>query len=64
MTPDRCGTGHVTASLTPGDRQAVEQYGAFLRGDLAYDSLSDEYVDLSEVEGNPNVVMARKTGRQ
>ncbi len=44
MTPDRCGFGSRIADLPPGDREVVEQYAAFLRGDLDYDPNTDEFV--------------------
>ncbi len=44
MTPDRCGTGRSIADLPDGDREVVEQYAAFLRGDLDYDPKTNEFV--------------------
>lgn len=35
MRPDRCGYGRALESLTPGDREAVEQFRAYLEGKLA-----------------------------
>lgn len=43
MTPDRCGFGRPLSSLHPGDRKAIEDFGAFLCGELAMDPVTGEY---------------------
>ncbi len=44
MRPEQCGFGRRVEDLPPGDREVVEQYAAFLRGDLDYDPKTNEFV--------------------
>ncbi len=48
MTPGRCGTARTIANLPPEDRAIVEQFRAFLAGDLDYDPKTNEFVPLGE----------------
>lgn len=63
MTPARCGTGRTLAALTPGDRAVVDDYRAYLRGDLAYDRGTDEFVPIGRA-GEPGVVTHNDTRRE
>lgn len=45
MKPRRCGFGVPLGQLPAGDREAVEQFGAFLRGELALAEDGATYVD-------------------
>lgn len=44
MRPDQCGTGHPTDSLPPADRAVVEEFRAYLAGELDYDPATHEFV--------------------
>ncbi len=44
MKPEQCGFGRRIQDLPPGDREVVEEYVAFLRGDLDYDPKTNEFV--------------------
>jgi hypothetical protein len=44
VIPDQCGFGRRIQDLPPGDREIVEQYAAFLRGDLDLDPATNEFV--------------------
>ncbi len=44
MRPDECGFGRRIEDLPPGDREVVEGYAAFLRGELDYDPKTNEFV--------------------
>ncbi len=44
MKPEQCGFGRRIEDLPPGDREVVEQYAAFLRGELDYDPRTNKFV--------------------
>ncbi len=44
MRPEQCGFGRRIADLPDGDRQVVEEYAAFLAGELDYDPETNEFV--------------------
>jgi len=50
VRPDRCGYGRALGSLTPGDREAVEQFRAYLEGRVALAADRRTYVPLDSPE--------------
>lgn len=55
MRPDRCGFGRRIEDLPDGDREVVEGYRAFLRGEVAVVAATGEFVPL-ERAGGPGIV--------
>lgn len=48
MRPDQCGFGRRISDLPDGDRQVVEEFAAFLRGELDYDPKTCGFVPAGE----------------
>jgi len=48
MNPDRCGFGRPLSSLDLGDREAVEQFQAYLEGRLALTADGKTYVPVDD----------------
>lgn len=57
MRPNRCGFGRRIEDLPDGDREVVEGYAAWLRGEVAMVAATGEYVPLGRV-GEPGVITA------
>lgn len=55
MRPDQCGTGQRIEDLPDGDREIVEGFLAYLRGEAAMVAKTGEIVPLDRV-GEPGIV--------
>jgi hypothetical protein len=55
MRPDRCGFGRRVADLPDGDREIVEGFRRFLRGEVAMAAMTGEFVSLDRA-GEPGVI--------